>query len=283
MNEAWITIFGTNAVAVSAGELRVNPGLGRHQLIVPIEVRPTHESAYDHDLSFSGTVQAVGLGGGSGYLGRFHETPPRRLSANSKLDVQMSLDIDPDQIAAIERRRNGAFTLMLQIDVKVVGGTDWGSTQINDHPVSQETWIRILDQVHYQRTILLELPAPDGQTAPHLSKAVAYFSNAQMRLLEGENRLAVEALRQSLAAIVGKEATADEDTEETMNSALRVSRSGRGKYPDRFEVIRQALKFLADLGAHPESDETGPTEARSAIIMVGGLLQWFAHHRDLSR
>ena len=46
--ETWAVMFGNNALAITAGEIQVRPGLGRHRLVIPIIVRPTMEAAYGH-------------------------------------------------------------------------------------------------------------------------------------------------------------------------------------------------------------------------------------------
>ncbi|WP_407288240.1 hypothetical protein [Streptomyces sp. BP-8] len=43
-------------------------------------------------------------------------------------------------------------------------------------------------------------------------------------------------------------------------------------YPVRAEQVRLALKFMCDLGAHPEVAGTERHNAYSALLMVGGLL-----------
>ncbi|MFE0365695.1 hypothetical protein [Streptomyces griseoaurantiacus] len=43
-------------------------------------------------------------------------------------------------------------------------------------------------------------------------------------------------------------------------------------YSPRAEQVRLALKFMADLGAHPEVAETTKVDTYSTLLMVGGLL-----------
>lgn len=275
MYEAWATLFGTNSLAITAGELQVAPGLGRHQLQVPIQVRPTSELAYGHDFAFSGSLRVGGLTGGGGYIGSFWKTQSRRLNANNIADVFLYVDVDQRQIAEIELRRVGGFNLDVYIDIDADHGAEQTSTQIVGHPVQRERWLSILEQIKYQRTILLELRAPDPQAAPHLTRAINYFADAQRRFLEGHNRQAIECLRQALAAIVNQDPL-KEDSVDSLASGLKSARKDESKYEGRFELVRQALKLLTDLGGHPEVDETGPEETRSTIAMVGGLLQWYS-------
>lgn len=273
-NETWALMFGTNSIAITPGELQIRPGLGKHQLVLPIEVRPTVEQAYGHELSFSGAVSATGLRGGGGYLGRIHPTAPRQLMANNKIDEYLHFDVALNQIAAIEMRREAGFGLDLQLDISADAGQHHGSAQLSGVPVGRETWLQLLAQAQYQRTMLLELPMPDSQSAPGLAKAVDFLAQAQRRFLEGENRQAVEAVRQCLAAVVNLDPSV-EDEASAISDAMRSARKDGDGYPARFELARRALKLLSDLGAHPEVDESGPQEARATIALAGGLLQWF--------
>ncbi|AWK07668.1 hypothetical protein DDQ41_00630 [Streptomyces spongiicola] len=86
--------------------------------------------------------------------------------------------------------------------------------------------------------------------------------------------MTVEALRQTLAALVGRKADDEDEAadataaaealrEESMNTAVG--------YPARAEQVRLALKFMCDLGA-PEVAGTEKSNAYSALLMVGGLL-----------
>jgi hypothetical protein len=123
--------------------------------------------------------------------------------------------------------------------------------------------------------LLLELDAPDPRAHPHLAAAIEYYMQAQQRFLEGEWRLTVESLRQALSSLVGKKAD-DEEQEADVPDAIRIarreSREGRLGYEPRWGVVRQAAKFLCDLGAHPEVAETRRHHAYGALVMVGGLL-----------
>ena len=82
-NETWAVLFGTNAVAFSAGPLGVRPGLGRHRLTIPIELRPTADVAHGHSFSIGGWIEATRLAGGGGYLG--HVSPHPTETAASEL------------------------------------------------------------------------------------------------------------------------------------------------------------------------------------------------------
>ena len=277
-------MFGQgNAVTIESGPVMLRPGLGRHQLVVNLVLRPSHPAAYDRVLGIAGRVEATGLAGGGGYIGTAPRTYPQRLFANGKSSHDLLVDIDPYQLHAIELRRNTGFALNLQLELTAEPQDglpgEQTNTYLQNHPVSREDWLLILEQAKYRQTMLVELTVPDAQAAPALTQALRHFNDAQRRLLEGQSRLTVEALRQALASLAGKDA-ADEDDAGAVADALKEAKrkgfEGRVEYEPRYELARQALKFLTDLGAHPEVAETTPTEARSAVTMVAGLLQWYA-------
>lgn len=287
MSEQWVTIFGTNSLSVVAGAVTVRPGLGRHQLTIPIEVRATNDAAHGHTYSFVARVEASGLPGGGGYLGTTPTpTPPRELLPLGKINTDLQIDLEAVQVEEIEKLRNGGFSLNLNIDVladRSDGAREYGNTYLMNHPVTRDQWLTILEQIRYRRTLLLEMDLPDAQTAPALTKAIEYLTAAQHRFLERENRATVESLRQALAALVGADVT-QEDDDAAVAAALKGLRSttnklGGPQYADRFEQVRKALKFLTDLGAHPETAETTPGEARATLLMTSGLIQWYAQRR----
>lgn len=103
-----------------------------------------------------------------------------------------------------------------------------------------------------------------------------YLSTARHAYGEGRYRETVENLRQSLNAIVGR--TDDEETNvETLQAKIKamVGDKDHQRYQDRIDLIRLTTKFLCDLGAHPETDETSRAEATSALHMTVALLHWY--------
>jgi len=151
------------------------------------------------------------------------------------------------------------------------------------HDIGQSDWLTMLERSGYQRHMLIELEVPDPQAHPELAAAIDYYyRQAQRRFSEGEWRLTVESLRQALASVVGKIAE-EEDDESDVEGSLRTlrneSRANRVGYERRAELVRQAAKFMCDLGAHPEVAETHKQDAYAALVMVGGLLHAFTHGR----
>jgi hypothetical protein len=126
-----------------------------------------------------------------------------------------------------------------------------------EYELKQSEWILLLEQMQFRRIMLIELDALDGEIPTEYADAMRYFSNAQKHYLAHDWRLTVESLRQALAAIVGKEPD-EEDTEAEVRADFKAVRSqaGRAGYHERYLLVRQAAKFVCDLGAHPETAGT---------------------------
>jgi hypothetical protein len=116
------------------------------------------------------------------------------------------------------------------------------------HRISQSDWIGLLEEASFRRVLLLELDVPDPQA-------------------------------QSLASLVGKKADDEEqgtDVQDASRAVRKESRETHLGYEPRLELVRQAAKFLCDLGAHPEVTETRRHHAYGALVMVDGLLHMCA-------
>ena len=148
--------------------------------------------------------------------------------------------------------------------------------QQTQHDVNQSDWLELIQQAGLKQTIMLELEAPDPLAHPELAHAVDFYTQAHTRFGEGEWRLAVKSIRQSLAALVGKKAD-DEDQESDVKDAISQVRKAQDRlgYEPRRELVRRAAKFMADLGAHPETAETRKSDAYAALMIAGGLLHTF--------
>ena len=74
-----------------------------------------------------------------------------------------------------------------------------------------------------------------------------------------------------------REESDDEDSDSQVQAALRhLQKSAREHdvtHAERYEPIRVALKFLCDLGAHPEVAEAERKHAHASLLMAAGLLK----------
>ena len=281
MSEAWISLNSeTSAARLMFKSLTARRAVGLGQLYLTVEVSSRAEIADGEPLWVGGTAEVKNLGVASGHLGnlRTQIQPITLPGRGGSHNITFLCDVTHTQLQIVEEHRTGPVTLSFDFSGNwLIDGSPvpfWGAQF--DHEVTQSDWITILDQIGYRRIFLLEFDVPGPQGLSTHSLAMEHFQGAQERYLEQDWRRTVESLRQCLAALVGKKAE-DEDEESDVRSALKDlqkdSRSRDIAYLERYEPVRQALKFLCDLGAHPEVAETQRRHAHASLLMVAGLLQ----------
>jgi hypothetical protein len=281
MNEAWISLHGeTSAARLMFKSLAARRGVGLGQLCLTVEAASRKQIADGEPIWVGGTVEVKNLGLASGHLGnlRTQIQPTTLPERGGSHNITFLCDISYTQVQAIEEHRTGPVTLFFDFSGNwLIDGSPvpFWSAQF-DHEVTQSDWITILEQIGYRRILLLEFDMPGPQGSSTYAMALEHFERAQKRYLEQDWRLTVESLRQCLAALVGKNAE-DEDEETDLRSAIKElrkdSRARDVGYLERYEPVRGALKFLCDLGAHPEVAETRRKHAHASLLMVAGLLQ----------
>jgi hypothetical protein len=285
MSETWLTVGATqSAIRVVLGNINVWRGVGVARFMFTFEFNSKQQAVVGCLLWLGGRVEVLERHGRARpYLATFQ--PPAQPLSLPPLGVdqtlQLTLEVSDRQLQLIEENRSAGG---IQLDIYLSGSAiqdsqhvPVGESQIS-HQVSQSDWLRLLEQAGYGRVLLLELEAPDPQAHPDLAEAIDYFAQAQHRYLEGEWRLTVESLRQSLASLVGKKADEEEqetDIQDSIRAVRKESRDRRLGYEPRLELVRQTAKFMCDLGAHPEAAETRRHHAYAALVMVGGLLHAF--------
>lgn len=280
MNEAWISLNSeTSAARLMFKSLTARRAVGLGQLCLTVEAASRTQIAEGKPIWVGGTVEVKNLGLASGHLGNLHTqiqptTLPERGGSHNPT---FFCDVNYTQVQVIEEHRTGP--VMLSFDFSgnwLIDGSPvpfWNAQF--DHEVTQSDWITILGQMGYRPILLLEFDMPGPQGSSTDTQALEHFKRAQKRYLEQDWRLTVESLRQCLAALVGKKAE-DEDEETDVNSAIKDLRKDSHSrdvgYLERYEPVRAALKFLCDLGAHPEVAETSRKHAYASLLMVAGLL-----------
>jgi len=280
VDETFFQLGGDSSAArLAFRNITGSRAVGAGRLHLTVEATSRKPSADGNPLWINGTVSVRNLGLASGYLGQLRtEIQPLVLpERGGSRVIGFVCDVSHHQLQTIEEHRTGPVLLCFDFAGHWLIDGDpqpfWGSQF--EHEVAQSDWITFLEQVGYQRTLLLELPAPDFQGIASQVEARQFFENARRHYLEHEWRLTVESLRQCLAALVGKKAD-DEDGEAEVQRAVkdlrRESIARRLGYAERHEPVRLALKFLCDLGAHPEAAETTKRDAYGALLMVAGLL-----------
>ncbi|MEV5614441.1 hypothetical protein [Streptomyces bacillaris] len=283
MNEAWVNIgWANNAVRLDLKRVQGCSGLGVMQLRFHVEASCRDEAAAQKPLWFEGRLFAEGLGSTNGYVRQLavEDSPVTLHSLAATTNFMLVADVDHRQLQVIEEYRTGGMKFRLQLTGTTMNDGNLERIGVGsiECELTQSDWAAILEQMQYRRLLLIELDAPDANRSYEFKVALDYYRDAERHYLKQEWRLTVEALRQSLAALVGK--TADEEDEATdVETAFKALRREAHKtkvgYSPRAEQVRRALKFMCDLGAHPETAETTKVDAYSTLLMAGGLLhEW---------
>ncbi len=282
MSETWLTVGSTSgAVRVVIKNINVWRGLEVGRWMFTFELSSKQQSVAGSPLWLGGRIDVQQEPGRvTPYLGSFlpQLQPVVLPPLGSEQTLQLTVEVSQRQLQLIEESRTGGD---LRLDIYLAGYVvqEGQYAQIREsqisHQIGQSDWLALLQRAGYRRFLLLELEAPDSRTQPALADAVTYYSQAHGHYMDGEWRLTVESLRQSLASLVGKKAD-EEESEAEVSEALKALRkeswNGQVGYQPRLEHVRQAANFLCDLGAHPEADETRRHHAYSALLIVGGLL-----------
>lgn len=246
------------------------------------ELATKQQSVVGHPVWFTGQVELEVQNGRRLHVASFQpQSHPLALPAvGVDHTLQLGLDVTERQLQLIEEIRTDGVQLTISLSGYAVQDGEnvtIGQSEIR-HDIRQSDWLILLQRAGYRRRILVELEAPDPQAHPQFAAAIDYYRLAQQRYAEGEWRLTVESLRQSLASVVGKKADDEEQEAEVEDACKFVRRESRGAvvgYERRAELVRQAAKFMCDLGAHPEVAETRRHHVYGALVMVGGLLYAF--------
>lgn len=283
MSETWLSVDGSPSVKVVLKQIGPYRGVGVTRLLFTFEVTCKQSASVGSQLWLGGRVEIQNLPANVRlYLASFlPPTQPVVLpQLGSDATLQISLDVSERQVQLIEDNR----TAGVEVSICLSGyGTKDGQHLVVPegqiyHDIGQSEWITLLGRIGYRRPLLLELEPPDPQAHPELAQAIDFYLQAQHRYQEGEWRTTVENLRQVLASLVGKKADDEEQEVEVQTSikALRnEARSVQVAYEPRLELVRQAAKFMCDLGAHPEVAETRRHHAYGALVLTGGLLHAF--------
>ena len=160
---------------------------------------------------------------------------------------RLTCDLDRARIEAIEDARAGR-DLLLDLNIVVVFSTGFGRVLSVQHVVHQSMWIDVLDEMAYQRTLLVEVPMPDRNAQPDLAEAVALLTQSQRHLQRGQDREAVGSLRDVLEQV--KLAFGDDDTLDPDLLRVLFADSRSMTKGERLRVMRRALMLVTHPARH---------------------------------
>lgn len=286
MSEIWLAVSPSAQIKVVLKQQFAFQGMGLTRVLFTFELVNKDQSSNGYPLWLGGRVEVDARGGGRPYVGHLQPAGGQPINLGrfgQEMNTQLALELSGQQLWLIDANRtSGGVRLFLTFSGQAV--LDGQFVAIPDaqpltHDISQSDWLELVRQAGLRRTLLLELDTPDALTHPELTEALNYYSNAQNRYGEGDWRLTVEAVRQSLAALVGKKAEDEDgpsDIEDAVSAAYKQARGAKVGFAPRRELVRRAAKFMADLAAHPESGHIEKPDAYAALMIAGGLLHSFA-------
>jgi len=291
---AHLTLGGSIFAEVDLRTLQGGQGLGFYRLIAQVDIT-TYGRQSGQEIAVTNVHGELWVRGREnsefflGYMRRQGTDMPLVTYQNtSKNYVPFEIELDPRRIASVERIRCGGD---LFFKLKLYGVTS-GGPRDNPQPANvelqyranQSTWIELLDQMGYQRTLLLEIPMPGEKDIPQFQKAAEYLQTSQTHMLRGHFRDAVGTCRDVLELIssgLNDEIDQPPDVIKSWFESTREMDKGA-----RLRLVRRSLKILTHPARHADevstSFEWGPTDAIGAVMMTAALFQLAAEnrHRD---
>jgi hypothetical protein len=286
--EGWLRLNGSDAWRVVITRIRASGGVGLARITVELELRARSDDFVGSTVWLGAILRVHSPGLANAYLcdlvAAVQPSSVTELSQAATVTLQGNLSLH--QLKLIESARSGGVDLEVELrgHALVNGGHVAFWMVLLDHAVDQSRWVEYLGAWGYRNVLLLEIDHPSTARTPELSHATQYLREAQDHFLRHDPRPAVESLRQCLVALTGATTAADTRAEEVAG-ALRAARNDMRSAPTevgyirRLEIVRQALKYATDLGAHPETDETTIADAEALFLMTAGLVQRLAKER----
>lgn len=281
MSQAFLSMDAVrNGAKLALKHIDPYRGIGVTRLLFTFEVTCKQQSAVGAQIWLGGWVDTLNLPAHTTlYLASFR--PPTQPAVLGQLggdqSLQLSLEVTEQQLHLIEETRTSGTEIYIHLSGHAV--QDGKHLVISEeqitHDISQSDWLMLLQRAGYRPRLLVELEPPDPAAYPELARAIDFYLQAERHYREGEWRLTVESMRQCLADLVGKKADEEADVTQAFKAIRNEARSASVGYGPRRELVRQAMKFMCDLGAHPEVAETRRHDAYGALVMGAGLLHAF--------
>lgn len=177
--------------------------------------------------------------------------------------------LSSSQINAIEEARCSgdiAFSLWLSGEVKYEGKSQ-SFLDKGDFVISKQQWLEALSQMHYQDTLLFELPMPSG-TDSNSSEVKSLLERAQSHILNGHYQEAIGLCRQAIEYI---ESYRKDKKQASAAVAKYKEHRPEMNVIERMLFLREGLKNITHLGNH-NSDEFSREQAQSVLGMTVALL-----------
>ncbi len=284
MSDHW-SLNSTAFAELDVKSMNGSPGLGFYRLLVQVNIttraRPPGEEIVVTNIG--GELLVQGKGETESFLGHMiqpgNQAPIRIMQYTNTLPAHLEIELDARRIEAIERIRLGEhLSFRLNVYGMAYDHKERAPQKVSamlQYRANQGTWTEILEQMGYRKTILLEIPVPGEDISPKLTKAAGHLQIAQKHMLQGHFRDAVGACRDVLESLSVELKDEKGQTPEVIQSWFEGTREM--SKDERLRLIRKAFKIFTHPARHADevstSMEWGPTDARTAIMMAGALLQ----------
>jgi hypothetical protein len=185
------------------------------------------------------------------------------------------LFLEPLQVQAVEELRNGGgLNWRLQCSYRMKqSGIDTILSDQEDLTIAQGVWVPLLEQMGYQRTLLLEIPIPDARQRPELAQAVALLARSQKLIAEGQYTEAVGMCRDVLEEV--SRALKDENGDGQVPGLFQNTR--QMTKVERLQLLRRATKVLTHPARHRDevavAIEWSRIDALSIATITAALIQ----------
>src|SRR5216683_4590587 len=127
-----------------------------------------------------------------------HQLPIVPASYAQERQINFELDLDRARLEALENARNGGditFNITFFPTLADPSGQLRQTTAQAAFVANQSTWAAVLQQMDYQKVMLLELPVPDAVQFPELAAAARSLAQAHLSIGRGDHREAVGLCR----------------------------------------------------------------------------------------
>jgi|SRR5579872_117887 len=277
-NEAFFSLTGgMHAIRLVVTQTSGRMGLARHQLRFDAEVTARDTIAEGAELTLAGSLS---LQTGE-YIGLIAPATAFHVP-REHTNLVFTADLDPGQLAALEQLRPEAgvsFRLDIEGVAITTAGRDRVGATISDYSIAQSSWLSILEQMGYGRTLILELPLPNPSTQVTLARSLDFLQSARRAFAMHLDQQAGLECRNALTAL--RDQMDDEGqglTYADLQASIKSVRKDELPKAARFQLVRDATKAAADLAAHPEVDHLDRGDAAALIAIVAALL-----HQELRR
>jgi len=172
--------------------------------------------------------------------------------------------LTPSQLQELERRRDGGdLALTLWIGGEASNAkTSESFTAQGELLILQQEWLRVLEEMKFQKTMLFEIPIPDDLDEGYAGR----FENAHKYLAVGDYKACVGVCRDMLDALRSEKNSA------SLHKQAKAAKAGDRSLDQRMLVIEDAVREVTHLAHHVSDERFTGEDARKILGMTISLL-----------